>query len=273
VAYVDHPASARGQSLDVYAPAKASGAPMLLFFHGGVWRIGDKEEYANVGRTFAGRGIVTAVVNYRLVPSATHAEQLQDAARAIGWAFAHARECGADARKIYLAGHSAGAELISTLLFEDDLLKAHGVDATALAGIIPLSGIFDLTRPIDDSTGGGFDEYIHPVFGEEPEVLKRASPISRVAKRGVPWLVLVAGDDSLAMQSQSREFAEALDSHGVDPRLRTIADRGHFELITEIGSPGDATTDAVAEFIRSRGSPPPEPAPPPSSPPPRTAPD
>ncbi|HEX4622261.1 MAG TPA: alpha/beta hydrolase fold domain-containing protein, partial [Myxococcaceae bacterium] len=184
--------------------------------------------------------------------SATHAEQLQDAARAIAWAFAHARDYGADARKIYLSGHSAGGELISTLLFEDSILKAHGVDSTAVAGIIPLSGIFDLTRPIDDSMGGGFDEYIHPVFGEEPEVVKRASPISNVAKRGVPWLVLVAGDDSLAMQSQSREFAEALEAHGVDPRLRTIPDRGHFELVTEIGSPGDATTDAVANFIRSR---------------------
>jgi acetyl esterase/lipase len=252
VTYVDHPVSARGQSLDVYVPAKATHAPMLLFFHGGVWRIGDKEEYANVGRTFAGRGIVTAVVNYRLVPSASHAEQLQDAARAISWAFAHAHEFGADAHKIYLAGHSAGGELISTLLFEDDALKAQGVDSTALAGIIPLSGIFDLTRPIDDSMGGGFDEYIHPVFGEEPQVLERASPISHVAKRGVPWLVLVAGDDSQAMQAQSREFAEALESHGVEPRLRSIPDRGHFELVTEIGSPGDSTTDAVTDFIHPR---------------------
>jgi acetyl esterase/lipase len=254
VVYAEPADDADGQALDLYLPNGADPTPVLLFFHGGVWRLGDKEQYAGLGRAFAGRGFLTAVVNYRLVPGATHDEQLDDAARAVAWAFAHAPEFGGDPKRIFLAGHLAGGELIASLVFRPDLLRRRGVEPSALAGVIPLSGIFDLGAPIDDTEDGGREDYIRPVFGGDAAALRHASPLFRVGPTPVPWLVLVAGDDSRAMRAQSVEFSKALKTRGLEAELNVAEGRGHFELVEHMSSAGDAAAERVARFIRKHSA-------------------
>ena len=58
------------QQLDIYAPLgrTATAHPVLIFFHGGSWRDGEREGYGFVGRTFASRGFVTVIADYRKSP-------------------------------------------------------------------------------------------------------------------------------------------------------------------------------------------------------------
>jgi acetyl esterase/lipase len=229
------------QSIDVFAPAGARGAPVLLFFHGGVWRGGDKSDYANVGRAFAAKGIVTGVVNYRLVPAATYAEQLADAGAAVAWMSAHAAEYGADPKRLYLAGHSSGGHLISSLLF--------GPKPPPVAGLIPMSGIFDLNQPIADDEGGGFEDFIIPVFGRDRARRASLSSLRAVGFTSVRMLVVVAGDDSATMKAQTQRFESALGAQKVPFQHDVAAGRGHFEMVTELGTAGDPTTDRIASFV------------------------
>jgi acetyl esterase/lipase len=254
VVYASGAKQPAGQSLDLYTPEHAEGAPVLVFFHGGVWRMGDKADYADVGRAFARRGIITAIANYRLFPDATHAEQLQDVAHAIAWVWAHAAELGGNPARLFLAGHSAGAELIASLVLEPALLRQDGVEVAQLGGVIPLAGIFDLRAPVDDSPGGGVGDYLVPIFGADLGQRSAASPQTHLRRTGLRWLVLAAGRDSRAMQRQSERFAHALQPLGDDVRSETIPEREHFELITALARAGDPAAARIEAFVS--GSPP-----------------
>jgi acetyl esterase/lipase len=236
--------------LDLYRPGQGRDFPVLVFVHGGVWQLGSKDDYRNIGEAFASRGILTAVINYRLTPAVQHPAHAQDVAAAVGWLTAHAKEYGGRPDRVFLSGHSAGGHLVSLLLFDKRYLAAAGVDADRLAGIIPMSGIFDLTQPIDDVADGGFPRYIYPPFSEEPSVLRAASPMSHLRPTGVPILVILAGDDYRAMQRQSAAFVDALNARSIGVSFDTVRGREHFELVHAIGRPDDPTTELIARFVR-----------------------
>ena len=235
--------------LDLFRPQGASDAPVLLYFHGGVWQRGDKDQYRNIGEAFARRGILTAVVNYRLTPTVRHPGHAQDAARAVAWVMREAAAYGGRADQVYLSGHSAGGHLITLLLFDARYLKAEGIDAETLAGVVPLSGVFDLTKPIDDTPEGGFTAHVHPPFGTDRRVLEIASPIRHLHPTRVPLLVILAGDDYKDMQRQSQMFIGALQEKKIPATFETILGKGHFPLVQSIGREGDPTTDLIADFV------------------------
>ncbi len=236
-------------TLDLYRPRARKDLPVLLFFHGGVWQMGDKAQYRHIGTAFARRGILTAVVNYRLTPTVRHPGHIRDAARAVAWAVRHAAEFGGRPDRVFVSGHSAGGHLATLLLMDPQYLRAERVDADSLAGVIPLSGVFDLTKPMDDTPQGGAAVYIHPPFGTDRRGLEAASPIRHVRKTAVPLLVLLAGEDYRAMQGQSQRFVDALRRRELTITYEVIDKRGHFELVAGIGTPEDRTTDLIVRFV------------------------
>ncbi|MGQ0551419.1 MAG: alpha/beta hydrolase, partial [Armatimonadota bacterium] len=232
-------------TLDLYRPRRRKDLPVLLFFHGGVWQMGDKEQYDHIGTAFARRGILTAVVNYRLTPMVRHPGHVRDAARAVAWVMRHAGEYGGRPDRVFLSGHSAGGHLVTLLLFDPQHLRAENVSADALAGVIPLSGVFDLTKPMDDTPEGGAAVYVHPPFGTDKRTLEAASPIRHLRKTPVPLLVILAGEDYRAMQGQSQRFVDAVRKKRLPATFEVIEKRGHFELVQAIGTSGDRTTDLI----------------------------
>jgi carboxylesterase type B len=98
------------QKLDVYAPRpSAKTIPVLVFFYGGSWNSGRRQDYAFAARALASRGFLVIVPDYRLYPEVRFPAFVQDGAAAIRWARDHAAEYGGDPTRIVLAGHSAGA--------------------------------------------------------------------------------------------------------------------------------------------------------------------
>jgi acetyl esterase/lipase len=253
VAYLEgEGADAVKHKLDVFRPEGGQGLPVLLFFHGGVWQRGDKSAYANVGQAFARRGIVTLVVNYRLTPTVRHPGHVQDAARAAAWALENVERFGGRKDRVFLSGHSAGGHLVTLLQFDESYLKAVGHASEELAGVIAFSGVFDLTRPIDDTEEGGFEDFIFPPFGRDEAVRRAASPVSHLRAVRPPLLVLLAGEDYEDMRQQSRDFVAALQARELPVSFITVPGRGHFELIQQLGSDKDPTTEHVVRFISGR---------------------
>jgi acetyl esterase/lipase len=255
IAYVDGPgADPIKHSLDLYRPKGGSRLPMLLYFHGGVWQRGDKGQYRNIGEAFARRGVLTAIVNYRLTPAVRHPGHVRDAARAVAWSIRHAAQYGGRPDRVYLSGHSAGGHRVTLLLFDPQYLRAEGTEPDTIAGVIALSGVFDLTTGLDDTSDGGAPGYIHLPFGSDPAVLADASPIRRIRTTAVPLLVILAGEDYQAMQRQSQAFAGAARRRGLSVSFETIAGRSHYALVQSIGQPDDRTTDLIAAFTCAAAS-------------------
>ncbi len=242
----------RKHLLDLYVPdgpegsggrEPKTGVPVLLFIHGGAWTIGDRALYPHLGRAFARRGFLTAVASYRLSPSVQHPEHARDVARAIAWLVAHVALHGGDPKKLVLTGHSAGAHLVSLVALDPAYLDAHGLKPSAIRGVAPISGVYAI-RP-EGETWADFPS----VFGTDPEVRRKASPLTHVQGDHAPFLVVFAERDFPGLPAQARLFEAALRKAGADAKLVEIPARGHIDEILAVGRAGDPLTEEIAKFV------------------------
>lgn len=240
------------RSLDVYAPKSGAGRPILVWVHGGGWRKGDKDNVGLKPRVFADQGFVFVSVNYRLVPAVTYKEQADDVARGIAWARAHAKDYGGDPERIYLLGHSAGAQLVALVGIDDRFLKAAGVPLSTLKGVIPLDGAaYDVPRRIEQ---GGPKEQpsFEQVFGKDVASQRTASATSHIAKgKGIPpFLIFHIGSREVS-RVQSDNLGKLLSDAGISAKVVSAEGKTHDSLSQDLGKPDDVPTRQMFEFLKS----------------------
>lgn len=224
--------------LDIYRPRGASRKPVLFFVHGGAWVRGDRKQYPFFGNHFARAGYVVVVPSYRLAPKHPHPAQIEDAAAAFAWTVRNVASHGGDPSRIVIAGHSAGGHLVALLATQEKWLRAHGLDAGSIRGVISLSGVPDVTGDAGAR-----------VFGNDPGVRREASPLFHVRAGLPPFLVTYCQWDYLTLPQQARRFHEALTQAGVRSRLVFVPRENHISEMTDIVKPGDATSSAILEFL------------------------
>ena len=111
--------------LDVYRPVERRGPlPVVLFVHGGSFRLFSKDVHWLMGLQFARYGAVVFSINYRLAPGHRFPSGVEDAANALLWVQKHAHEYGGDPEQLILAGESAGGNLVSTLALQ----RSHSIE-------------------------------------------------------------------------------------------------------------------------------------------------
>src|SRR5437764_5584744 len=98
------------QKVDIYAPEGAKNLPVVFWIHGGGWQTGDKTDVQVKPQAFTDRGFVFVSTNYRLLPAVDMGTIVRDVAGAVGWAHAHVAERGGDPKRLFIMGHSAGAQ-------------------------------------------------------------------------------------------------------------------------------------------------------------------
>ena len=145
--------------------AAARLRPVVVFFYGGAWSSGRREDYAFVGRALAAQGFVVVVPDYRLVPEVRFPTFLDDSAAAVQWARENGAAFGGDGERITLVGHSAGAYNAAMLALDPRWL---GPDRAAVRGFVALAGPFDFL-PLDDPAtiaafGAGRDRQRRSLF-------------------------------------------------------------------------------------------------------------
>ena len=103
-------------TLDIYRPVRSTGPlPVMIYIHGGGFRILSKDTHWMFGYGFAQRGWLVFNINYRLAPRHPFPAALEDAAAALQWVVAEASTYGGDIERLALAGESAGANLALSL--------------------------------------------------------------------------------------------------------------------------------------------------------------
>ena len=182
------------QKLDIHVP-RSGGAnrPVLVFFYGGNWDSGEKQDYAFAGRTFAGLGYVTVVPDYAHSSERPYPAFMEDAAAALAWIATHINEYGGDPARIIVAGHSAGAYIAMTLAL-DARWGATGLVRAAIG----LAGPYDFL-PFDSPV-------TTRTFGHVQD-LPATQPVNHV-HAGAPPLLLISGDtDTTVSPRHSPELA------------------------------------------------------------------
>src|SRR5262249_4168776 len=102
--------------LDLARPPEGKGPfPVVVLFHGGGWRMGNKRDVRGWLPFLAEHGYVEASVGYRLAPDYTFPAQIEDAKTAVRFLQANAEKYGIDKERFAAMGWSAGGH-VSCLL-------------------------------------------------------------------------------------------------------------------------------------------------------------
>ena len=115
---LEMPGPAGAMRARLYTPAGENRAanPLLVYYHGGGWVIGDLDTHDGVCRFLAAHsGVKVLSIDYRLAPEHPFPEPLEDAHAAFDWAVAHASELGADSARIAVGGDSAGGNMATVV--------------------------------------------------------------------------------------------------------------------------------------------------------------
>lgn len=114
VAYL--PGGERGHLLDVVRPKDRSGPlPVVLYVHGGGFRMLSKDTHWMIAGAIAMQGYVVVNVSYRLAPRHPFPAAIADCCAALGWVAREVAAYGGDPTRLAFAGESAGANLVTSL--------------------------------------------------------------------------------------------------------------------------------------------------------------
>lgn len=223
--------------LDLYAPSEAAGLPVLLFVHGGGFRMGDKGDggswqNAAVGRMAAQAGLLGAVMNYRLVPDAAWPSGGEDVLAAFDWLVANVARFGGDPKRIVLFGTSAGAvHIAGALKLRPDL---------AAAGLVLLSGLYGYTP---------HDARDVAYYGEQALYAERM-PRGALVDTELPLLVACAEFDPPRFQAEFLGLmAERLERHGAMPRGFMASGHNHYSMAMHLGTSDRRLADEIVRFV------------------------
>ncbi|MCP5286159.1 MAG: alpha/beta hydrolase [Burkholderiaceae bacterium] len=238
------------QTLDVYVPANARGAPILFMVHGGAWMLGDKAYLpvvkAKVQRWLP-KGYIVVSTNYRMSRNPKVLDQVDDVARALALTQQQAATWGGDAGRLLVMGHSAGAHLVSLLASDQALIRRHGLQPWR--GTVSLdSAVLNVVETMESKHYGFYDR----VFGDDRDLWLAASPFHRLGTVTAPFLLVCASGrpDSCP---QAEAFAGKLRSLGGKATVLPVAMK-HGATNTELGEPS-AYTESVERFMHEVGLP------------------
>lgn len=217
------------QRLDVYAPrARRDAAPIAVFFYGGSWDSGRRQDYNWVGHALASRGFVTVVPDYRIFPEVRYPAFLEDGAKAVRWAVDNGRRFGGDPRRLVLIGHSAGAYNAVMLGLDGQYLAADGVDPKAVRAIAGLSGPYDFL-PLRG-------EITERIFGQTPD-LPATQPLTYVTPASPPAFLATGDADQMVWPKNTIALAARLRAAGVDVEERHYPGVDHVRMVLALSRP------------------------------------
>lgn len=229
------------QRLDVYAPRgrRGAAAPVAVFFYGGSWDSGRRQDYNWVGRALAARGFVTVVADYRLYPEVRYPAFLEDGARAVCWAADHAAGFGGDPHRIVLAGHSAGAYNAVMLGLDPRYLQAAGVDPARIRALAGLSGPYDFL-PLKG-------EITTRVFGDTTD-LPGTQPTAYVTPASPPAFLATGDADDMVWPKNTIALAAAYRAAGVAVEERHYPGVDHVNMVLALSRPLRSRAPVLAQM-------------------------
>jgi arylformamidase len=245
------------QTLDVYAPPGAKNLPVVVWIHGGGWQGGDKADLREKPQAFAKKGFVFVSVNYRLMPKVTMGELVRDVAKSVGWVHAHVAERGGDPQRLFIMGHSAGAQLAALLCTDERYLQAEGVSLALVKGCVPVDGdTYDVPAMIaTEEMRRRMHGMPEPKFGHrqefgDPEQQKDFSAVTHVAKdKGIPPFLLLYVAANPETGAQALHTAAVLKEAGIPAKVFGSKDTDHNTLNNNLGLAGDPATKELFEFV------------------------
>ena len=198
IAYYDAAALARADEykkeqtkLDVYYPKGTKGFATVVWFHGGGLTGGSRYFPA-----FKEQGVALVAVSYRLAPKVQPPAYIEDSAAAVAWVLGNIGRYGGDPKKVFVAGHSAGAYLASMIAMDAKWLGAHQLSNQSLAGVVAVSGQMTTHFTVKKQRGDDRPQ-LRPIIDEYAALYH--------ASKDLPPICLIVGGRDIEFKSRVEE--------------------------------------------------------------------
>ena len=236
LAYGDAPA----ERIDYFPVGTKS--PVLIFVHGGYWRLLGRSDSAFMAAALAARGISTAVIEYSLAPEASLDQIVAETRRAVAWIHANISAHGGDPERMFICGSSAGAQLAAMAL-ATGWSADFGIPNMPLKGGLLLSGLYDL-EPLRHCQP---NEWLNL----DAAAAHRNSPQHLTFAPNHVLSIHWGGAETDEFKRQSRDFLGKLQSAGKNASGSEIEDRNHFDIVTDLADPNRELFRTLISMIES----------------------
>jgi arylformamidase len=245
------------QILDIYTPAAGKNWPVVVWIHGGGWQAGDKTEVASKPAAFTSKGLMFVAVNYRFVTKVPMDTIVRDIAKSVRWVHDHAGQRGGDPNRIFLMGHSAGAQLAALVCTDDRFLKAEGLSLAILKGCVPVDGdTYDVPLQVATaaarrkSLGQPDPKLGHPEKFGPPDRQRDLSAVRHIGRnKGIPPFLILHVADHTDTTAQAHRLWSELQEAGVPAKIFGASGTDHVRLDRNLGVEGDPSTAELFAFV------------------------
>ena len=241
----------------IYRPAGGGLLPVVVYFHGGGWVIGDITSHDTVcHRLAAGVPAVVVSVDYRLAPEHRFPAAVGDCDAATSWVAEHAADLGADPARLAVAGDSAGGNLAAVVA-----RRARDRGGPAIAFQLLIYPATDMTRsmPSHAENGAGYlletdtmgwflAHYLDGADPRQPD----ASPLFTEDLSGLPRALVVTAEFD-PLRDEGEAYAERLAEAGVEVTSSRYEGmiHGFYGLDRVIDTARRATDETVAALQKA----------------------
>lgn len=252
--------------LDIYAPRSIPSHPMPLIFwiHGGGFIGGSPAQVRNYGQILASRGFVVVSLEYALAPESRYPTPVLQANAALAYLRDNALNYGADSTHIFLAGDSAGAQIVSQLAaiytnpeFSAEMGITPALSKDNIKGVILNCGLFDM-RTVGSTRFPFLRTFLWSYTGERNWLhfahIDELSTTLHITDAYPPTYITVGNDDWF--QSQSYELGAVLLAHHVELTTRYwVGSEQHlsheYQFVLDDG-PAQLVLQDVVAFVRQK---------------------
>ncbi|XMO85345.1 alpha/beta hydrolase [Algibacter sp. AS12] len=194
--------------LRVYFPEKFKKSkkyPTIVFFFGGGWNGGSISQFEDQSKYFASRGMVTAVVDYRVKNrhNTSPFDAVKDVKSAMRYLKNHAKEFGVDTNKIVASGGSAGGHLAAATTLLSGLNEA-----TDDLSVSPKANALILYNPVIDNSENGYG------YERVGDRYLEISPLHNIAKGAPPTLFLLGTKDKYIPVATAQDYKARMEAVG-----------------------------------------------------------
>ncbi len=228
------------ETMDIFTAARP-GAPMLLFIHGGYWRSFSNKDFSLVAAGPVARGLTVAVMNYSLCPKVSISEITRQSRAAVAWLYREGSRFNGDPARLFVCGHSAGGQQVG-MLAATDWAGDYGLPSDVIQGIVPISGIFDLS-PLAYS-------WLQPKLALNHEIIRRESPLFNIPSNGPPMLISLGENESLEFHRQSAVYLDTWKANGLKAEMLVQPGKNHITAVEDLARPDSVLCEALATFIQ-----------------------
>jgi arylformamidase len=237
IPYGDDPS----ETFDLFEPSSGgAAAPLLVFVHGGYWRILSKDDFSWIAAAYVERGVKVAVVDYGLAPRYPLETIVRQNLKAVASMWLDARRLGVVRDRIVASGHSAGGHLTAMALAARWPAFDPRLPADVVRGGVAISGLFDM-EPIRHAP------YLNADLLLTLDRVAPLSPLYMTPATAAPLVTAVGGDESDEFRRHTREIGIAWST--VLREDVPLPGANHFTACERFATAGERLFDATLELL------------------------